>query len=114
MTNQNYTTILRDSHQNISSYLGKKIRTSGYIFRNKNFSSKNFVIARDMLISENEVSIVGFLCLYDHAEEFQNNEWVEATGTIVLGDYYGPVPMIQIGSIRKIATPNDVFVETPK
>lgn len=114
MNTQNYTTILRDSHQNIGQYLGKHIATSGYIFRGKEFDNQHFVIARDMLISENEANIVGFFCEYEMADDFENNEWVEATGTIVLGDYYGPIPMLQIQSIHKITTPNDIFVNPPK
>lgn len=113
MNNKNFTTILRDSHQDISKYIGRKVTTSGYIFRNKDFNKNNFVIARDMLISETEANIVGFLCSYDQADDFDNNVWVEATGTIVLGDYYGPIPMIKIDTIRKITTPNDVFVTLP-
>lgn len=113
MSNQNFTTILRDSHQNVSKYLGKKVTTSGYIFRGNNFGSNNFVIARDMLINETQANIVGFLCSYDFATDFEDNEWVEANGTIVLGDYYGPIPMIKIDSIKKITTPEDVFVYPP-
>ncbi|MBQ9313389.1 MAG: hypothetical protein IJ220_00025 [Clostridia bacterium] len=113
MNNSNFTSILRDSHENITKYLGKKISTTGYIFRGKDFSNTNFVIARDMLINETQANIVGFFCSYDYASEFENNEWVEATGTIVLGDYYGPIPMIKINTIKRITTPNDVFVYPP-
>lgn len=113
MNQNNFTTILRDAHQNISKYLGKKIKTTGYIFRAKDFSADNFVIARDMLINENQANIVGFLCSYNQANDFENNEWVEVTGIIGLGDYYGPIPMIQIENIKKITTPNDVYVYPP-
>lgn len=113
MDNKNFTTILRDSHQDISKYLGKNITTSGYIFRGKDFSDNSFVIARDMLINEKQANIVGFLCIYDLANEFENNEWVEASGIIELGDYYGPIPIIKIKTIKKISTPNDIFVAPP-
>lgn len=113
MSNQNFTTILRDSHQDISKYIGKKITTSGYIFRGKDFQPNNFVIARDMLINETQANIVGFLCSYDFANEFESNEWVQATGTIILGDYYGPIPIIKIDTIQKITTPEDIFVYPP-
>ena len=113
MNHHNFTTILRDSHQNMTKYIGRKVTTSGYIFRGKDFAKSNFVIARDMLISETETNIVGFFCSYNQADDFENNIWVEATGTIVIGDYYGPIPMIQIDTIKKITTPNDVFVSPP-
>ena len=79
MNNSNFTTILRNSHENISNYIGKKISTSGYVFRSDNFSNNQFVIARDMLINEKEANIVGFLCECDTAQDFEENEWVEAT-----------------------------------
>ena len=114
MNHNNFTTILRDSHQNMSQYIGKRITTSGYVFRNKDFEKNYFVIARDMLINETQAHIVGFLCSYDNADDFENNEWVEATGIITLGDYFGPIPMIKIETIKKITTPNDIFVNPPK
>lgn len=113
MNTNNYTTILRDSHENISKYIGRKIITSGYIFRGKDFDNNKFVIARDMLISETEANIVGFLCEYEKAEDFDDNVWVEAQGTIALGDYYGPIPIIKINTIKRITTPNDTFVYPP-
>lgn len=79
MNNENYTTILRDSHNDISKYVNKKIKTTGYIFRSNNFSDTQFVVARDMLINESEANIVGFLCEYPHAYEFEDNVWVEVT-----------------------------------
>ena len=113
MNNSNFTTILRESHNNLEKYLGKRIKTSGYIFRRSDFPYANFVIARDMLISENEANIVGFYCTYEFANEFENNQWVEATGTIILGDYFGPIPILKIDTIHKINTPNDIFVNPP-
>lgn len=114
MNSDNFTTILRDSHKDISSFVGKKIVTSGYIFRSSNFEDNKFVIARDMLVSDNESSIVGFLCEYSQANTFENNVWVEGYGTIALGDYYGPIPIIKIDAIKKITTPNNSFVYPPK
>lgn len=114
MNSENYTTILRDSHENISGFVGKKITTSGYIFRGSNFEEDKFVIARDMLVNEDEASIVGFLCEYKQANDFENNIWVEAHGTIALGNYYGPIPIIKVDTIKRITTPNDSFVYPPR
>lgn len=114
MTNENYTTILKDSHENISKYVGKKIVTSGYIFRGKNFEKNNFVVARDMLINDTEANIVGFLCTYDKASDFEDNVWVEIQGTIAVGNYYGQLPIIKISTIKKITTPENTFVYPPK
>ena len=114
MNNKNYTTILRDFHQDISKYVGKKIVTTGYIFRGKDFKDSQFVVARDMLVSEDEANIVGFLCDYPQATDFEDNVWVEVQGTITLGNYYGPMPIIKVDTIKRITTPNDIFVYPPE
>lgn len=114
MNNSNYTTILRDVHNDIPKYVGRKIITTGYIFRANDFDDNQFVVARDMLVSEDSANIVGFLCKYNQANNFENNVWVEICGTIVLGDYYGPMPVIEVSKIERITTPQNIFVLPPK
>lgn len=113
MTTDNYTNILKDCHKNPYNYVDKKIKTSGYIYRNADFSESQFVIARDMLINKNESQVVGFLCEYEDIKEFENNVWVCAEGTISIGDYYGAIPIIKVSHIQRITTPNDTFVNLP-
>ena len=84
------------------------------IFRNKDFTNNQFVIARDMLISEDETQIVGFLCESINASKFLNNEWVCAEGNIYVGNYYGPMPIIRLTKINSISKPNSPFVLPPK
>ena len=114
MTSENYTTILKEYHDTPYKYEGQKIKTSGYIFRNKDFTNNQFVIARDMLISEDETQIVGFLCESINASKFLNNEWVCAEGNIYVGNYYGPMPIIRLTKINSISKPNSPFVLPPK
>lgn len=113
MTNENYTTILKDVHNNINDYIGKKIIVSGYVFRAADFSDKQFVTARDMIVTESDYRIVGFLCEYDGINEFENNSWIEVRGIIKLKDYHGPMPVIEVSEIKKITTPNETFVFPP-
>ena len=114
MTNENYTEILKDCHDKPYTYVNKKIISSGYIFRTSDFSDTRFVLARDMLINESESRIVGFLCEYGNANEFENNEWVSIEGILTLGDYHGEMPIIQVNDISRITTPNDIFVLPPE
>lgn len=58
--------------------------------------------------------LYGFLCEYDKALDFEDNVWVEINGVIVLGEYFGPLPMIKVNEIKKVTTPNEVFVKMPK
>lgn len=114
MNNSNYTTILRDVHNDIPKYVGRKIITTGYVFRVNDFSNNQFVVARDMLISEDSANIVGFLCEYNQIKNFENNVWVKVWGTIALGDYYGRIPIIKVSKIERITTPQNIFVFPPK
>lgn len=113
MTNENYSQILKNVHDNIDKYIGKKITTTGYIFRANDFSQNQFVIARDMIVSENDYRIVGFLCENDNIKDFENNVWVRATGTITSKDYHGPMPVIEVYEITRITTPNQTQIFPP-
>lgn len=114
MTNENYTTILKNVHDNLKDYTGKKIKMNGYVFRVNDFQGTQLVVARDMIISyPDDARIVGFLCEYDLASEYQNNIWIEVTGTITRGNYYGEIPIVKIEEIKRITTPNEIFVSPP-
>ena len=114
MDNENYAQVLKDVHNNIDAYIGKKVYTNGYIFRVEDFTENRFVVARDMIVSENDYRIVGFLCEYDKIKNFENNVWVEIKGVISLKDYHGPMPVIEVSEINRITTPNETHVFPPK
>lgn len=115
MNNENYTTVLKDCHDNLKGFIGKKIKANGYVFRADDFNDKQFVVARDMIVSyPDDARIVGFLCEYDNAFEYEDNIWVEISGVIKKGNYYGEIPIIYIEEIRRITTPNEIFVYPPK
>lgn len=114
MTTQNFTTILKDSHENPYDYLNKKIISNGYVFRANDFKENQFVVARDMLINKNESRIVGFLCESDEIKNFESNEWIQIDGVFTIGDYHGAMPMIKVNTIKRITTPNDIFVLPPE
>ncbi len=113
MTNENYTKILKEYHDNPFKYEGKKIKTSGFVFRAKDFNDNQIVIARDMLIGNNESQIVGFLCEYNGAKDLHNEEWISAEGQIYIGNYYGTMPILKLSKIKKIAKPSNPFVNPP-
>jgi len=66
-----YTNILKAVHEDIKSYLGKEIKFSGYVYRVIDFSNKQFVLARDMLM-DSQSYVVGFLCEYDKINDFED------------------------------------------
>ena len=61
-----------------------------------------------MIISSDfQTVVVGFLCHCDIAKNYEDGTWVEITGTITKGDYYGEIPIIEIENINKIDKPTD-------
>lgn len=110
LTNENYTLILKDAHENISKYVGKKIKMTGYVFRVDDFTEEQFVTARDMLINKTESQVVGFLCSSKEIKNYENNVWIEVSGIITRGFYNGEMPLVEVTEIKKVNTPNDIFV----
>ena len=110
----NYTNFLKDCHENIDKYVGKKIKISGYVYRMPDFTDNEIVIARTMLDMKNSTAVVvGLLANYDNAKSLNDNVWVECEGTIEKGNYHGDIPILHIDKCSKIAVPEDEFVSSP-
>ena len=114
ITANNYSNVLKAVHENIDDYVGTKINFTGYVYRVLDLKENQFILARDMIISSDFQSvIVGFLCEYDKALEYEDNSWVEITGEIIKGDYHGDMPIVKITNINKTNKPNDEYVYPP-
>lgn len=109
----NYTNILKATHDDINSYVGKEIKFSGYVYRVLDFKENQFVLARNMLINS-QAFVVGFLCEYDGISDFEDGSWVEIVGTVTKGKYHNlDIPIIKIDSLNLINQPEDPFVSPP-
>ncbi len=114
VNSNNYTSILKDSHDNIDKYIGKKIKFTGFVYRLYDFNDNQFVLAREMIISpDNYAVVVGFLSECSNANSFRNGAWVEAEGIIKKGNYHGDIPIIQIENIKETNVPSDEYVYPP-
>lgn len=115
LTTKNYSNILKAVHDDVDSYIGKKICFSGYVYRLLDFKETEFVLARDMIISSDmQTLIVGFLCDSKNAKDLKNETWIELTGEITLGEYHGNMPIIKVKEIKQIEKPeNDIYVYPP-
>lgn len=112
----NYTNILQAVHQDLDSYVEMKIKFTGYVYRLIDFKDEQFVLARDMLINEEDSKsvVVGFLCQYKKAKNFEDGEWVELTGVIEKGKYHNQeIPIIKVIDIEQTDAPESPFVMPP-
>lgn len=115
LTNQNYANVLQAVHDDIDSYVGQKIKFSGFIYRVSDLNEEQFVLGRNMIISSDfQTVVVGFLCQYKDAIKFRDNIWVELEGKITKGIYHGSdIPILEIITIKEIEKPNDEYVYPP-
>ena len=110
----NYTNILKSVYDDVDAYVGQKICFSGYIYKQIDFSENQFVLARDMLTSSpNQTLIVGFLCDSKKCKDFEDGTWVEIVGEITKGNYHGDIPIIKVLEIKEIEKPAEEYVVPP-
>ena len=114
VTSSNYTSILKDSHENIDKYVGKKIKFTGFVYRLYDFSTNQFVLAREMIISsDNHAVVVGFLSESNDSCNYKDGTWVEAEGVIEKGFYHGDIPVIKVKNLKEVSVPSDEYVCPP-
>lgn len=114
ITSQNYTNVLKEVHDNLDNYIGQMVNITGYVYRLYDFEDTQFVIARNMLISsDNQSLVVGFLCNYKDGVNLKDGDWVNITGNITKGSYHGDIPVLEITEIKPCEKPNDEFVYPP-
>ncbi len=110
----NYTNILKSANENIDSYIGKKVRVTGYVYRLIDFDETEFVVARDMRFNESSNSIiVGFLCESKEAPKFVDGTWVEVVGTIKKGKFTDELAVLDVVTIKETDKPANIFVNPP-
>lgn len=112
---ENYTNILKMVNEDLDTYIGQKICFTGYVYRVSDIKEDEFVLARDMVISDNpkQTLVVGFLAKHKDAQNYPNNTWVKVTATIEKGYYCGEVPLLNISEIEKISKPENAEVPIP-
>lgn len=113
---ENYTNILQAVHDNPDSYIGMKVKFTGYMYRLFDFDEEQFVLARDMFINNDRTQtvVVGFLCQYKDADNFENGEWVNITGIIEIGKYHNEeIPIIKVTDLKETAEPEEKIVNPP-
>lgn len=115
LNNKNYASVLQAVHDNVDSYIGQKIKYSGFIYRVYDLNSEQFVLGRNMIISSDfQTVVVGFLSHYRDAISFKDFTWVEIEGKITKGIYHGDdMPILEITHIKEITKPDDEYVYPP-
>ena len=114
INSDNYANILQAVHDDLESYVGMKIKITGYIYKVIDFEENQFVIARDMYINEEKSQsvVIGFLTQYKNAKNFRNGEWVELIGVIEKGKYHNEeIPIIEVRELKQVKEPENAYVK---
>ncbi|MBR3152117.1 MAG: hypothetical protein IKF52_00655 [Clostridia bacterium] len=110
-----YTNVLKEVHDNINEYVGKKMSFVGYVYRIDGFKDNQFVLARNMVINNNsECVVVGFLSEYENSKKLEDNQWIKVYATIKKGDFScSEIPILDIDYIEEAEIPDEPFVPIP-
>ncbi|MNP30527.1 hypothetical protein D3C76_1236030 [compost metagenome] len=105
ITDVNYLDVMGNITNDLDSYVGKKIKIKGFVFKKEDMDKNNFVISRlYMSCCTADTQIVGYLCEYDQTENsVKIDDWLEIDATIDKGNYGGELfPLLKITSLEKI------------
>ncbi|UII54877.1 TIGR03943 family protein [Cytobacillus spongiae] len=103
-----YETISMDP----SAFIGKKIKVSGFVYKEEGFDANQLVIARFLITHcVADAGIIGFLTDFADASQLDKDTWIELEGTIDVTDYHGSkLPMIKVNGWKIIQEPTDPYI----
>ncbi|RAV21076.1 TIGR03943 family putative permease subunit [Paenibacillus contaminans] len=93
-------------------FVGKKIELSGFVYREDDMQTNQFVVARFQLqCCSADAAPFGVMVEYDRAPSFATDAWVKLSGTLGTTNYGGnEIVVIKAAKIEKIAEPKNVYV----
>ena len=110
----NYTNILKSANEDIDSYVGSKVKITGYVYRLIDFDKTQFVVARDMKFEKSSQSlVVGFLCESKDASKYSDGTWVEIVGKLKKGRFNSELAVLDVISIKETTKPVNLYVNPP-
>lgn len=112
MTEDMFSTYYAEINDNPKSYIGKRIKMSGFVFKEEGLSSNQLVISR-FLITHciADASIIGFLTEFNGADTIEEDAWVEIEGVIEVGKYNGyDLPLLKATSLNVVKEPSETYI----
>lgn len=112
MTEDMFSSYYGEINDNPQSYVGKKIKMSGFVFKEDGFANNQLVISR-FLITHciADASIIGFLSEFKGADTIKDDTWVEIEGVLEVGEYDGyELPIVKVASLNIIDEPSEPYV----
>ncbi|UAL52122.1 TIGR03943 family putative permease subunit [Metabacillus dongyingensis] len=113
LSNENYISILEVLDRFPKEFAGKQVELTGFVFREKDFSETQLVIARsgDPCCTDEHDGLYGLLSRMENAKNLLDSQWVNVTGELSTNTYSGAeVPYLLIKKAVKIKPPAQPYV----
>jgi putative membrane protein len=93
-------------------YIGRKIKMSGFVFKEEGFNSDQLVLSRFMITHcLADASVLGFLTQFDEANLLEEDTWLEMEGVLDVTTYDGyEMPIIKVTSWKVIDEPEEPYI----
>lgn len=117
-SDKNYANSLYELEENLNNYKGKKINIIGFVYREDDFKSDEFVVAR-MIMSccAADAQVGGVMCNWTNTASLQKDEWISVEGTVdsmVHKDQESDdsliLPVIKVSKIENIKKPDQIYI----
>ncbi len=103
-----------DASGSPEKYDGKTVRFLAQAYVSKKLPKGTFVPGRfGMVCCAEDISFLGFLCMYPGAANFRNREWLRVTASITveeLAQYRGPGPVLHASEVIPADAPEEDVV----
>ncbi|MBM7688076.1 TIGR03943 family protein [Enterococcus ureilyticus] len=114
VTEENYLEVMELIYNYPSEFIGKTITYKGFAFNAaQKEQSDLFVFRFGIIHCVADSGVFGLLTKMPDGQTFENNEWLELTGTIHSG-YYAPfkreIPMVDVTKVTSIEEPKNQYV----
>jgi putative membrane protein len=116
--NDNYSDNLAEIENNFEKYKGRKIIITGFVYKEKNFKSDEFVVSR-LLMSccAADTQVIGLMSKGQSATTLEKDQWVKIEGKIDSTKYNDiqtgketNIPVILVDKVEKIQKPDNPYI----
>lgn len=114
VTDENYLEVMELIYNYPSEFIGKTISYKGFVFNSKRKEQLGtFVFRFGIIHCVADSGVFGLLTNMPEDQSFDNNNWVELTGTIH-SEYYAPfkreIPSVDVTNVKKVEEPKNQYV----
>jgi putative membrane protein len=112
LTDQTFYTTYNDINYNPQPFLGREVTVTGFVHREPDLASSEFVVARLLLwCCTSDAALLGFISRATSIPIPREETWVTVTGTVGAG-FFGQrkLPYLSVSSIERVPGPEFEYI----